>query len=166
MTREGIPIAHHVFPGNTADINAFRYALKDVKERFPLEKVIIVADRGVVSEDLLKALEAERQDYIVGIPLRKWRVADEILKHGGEYQKVAENLEMKEVWHGGKRYILCYNLGQAERDRKERLSFVAHIETELKQGGLSGLAKSKRYERYLNVLEKGKVEIDGAKLKD
>jgi transposase len=71
MTREGVPIARHVFPGNTVDINAFRYALKDVKERFPLEKVIIVADRGVVSQDLLETLEAESQDYIVGIPLRK-----------------------------------------------------------------------------------------------
>ena len=165
MTKEGIPIAHHVFPGNTADINAFRYALKDVKGRFPLERVIIVADRGVVSEDLLKALEGEGQDYIVGIPLRKWRVADEILKQGGEYQRVAENLEVKEVWHGDKRYILCYNPGQAERDHKERLSFVAHLETELKQGGLSRLAKRKGYGRYLNVVEKGKAEIDWDKVK-
>ena len=82
MTKEGIPIAHHVFPGNTADINAFRYALKDIKERFTLEKVIIVADRGIVFEDLLETLEAESQDYIVGIPLRKWKVADQILKDG------------------------------------------------------------------------------------
>jgi len=164
MTRESIPIAHHVFPGNTADINAFHYALKDIKERFPLEKVIIVADRGVVSEDLLETLEAESQAYIVGIPLRKWKVADQILKEGGEYQKVAPNLEVNEVWHDGKRYVICYNPEQAEKDRKERLSFVTHLEAELKQGGLTGLAKRKGYGRYLNVLEKGKAEIDWGKV--
>jgi transposase len=164
MTKEGIPIAHHVFPGNTADINAFRYALKDVKGRFPLERVIIVADRGVVSENLLGTLEAEHQDYIVGIPLRKWKVADQILKEGGEYQKVAPNLEVNEVWHDGQRYVICYNPEQAEKDRKERLSFVAHLEAELKQGGLTGLAKRKGYGRYLNVLEEGKAEIDWDKV--
>ena len=166
ITKEGIPIAHHVFPGNTADINAFRYALKDAKGRFPLGKVVIVADRGVVSEELLEALEAERQEYIVGIPLRKWKVADEIVKQGGEYQKVANNLEVAEVWYDGKRYILCYNPEEAERDYKERLSFVAHLEKELKQSGLSGLAKRKGYGRYLNVLEKGKAEVDWEKVRD
>jgi len=45
MTREGIPIAHHVFPGNTADINAFRYALKDVKERFLALVIEAVVER-------------------------------------------------------------------------------------------------------------------------
>ena len=165
MTKEGIPIAHHVFPGNTADINAFRYAVKDVKKRFPLGKAIIVADRGVVSEDLLEALEAEKQEYIVGIPLRKWKVAGEIVKQGGEYQKVADNLEVAEVKHDGKCYTLCYNPEQAERDRKGRLSFVAHLEKELKQSGLSGLAKRKGYGRYLNVLEKGKAEVDWEKVK-
>lgn len=84
MTREGIPVAHYVFPGNTADSTAFRHALKDVKDRFPLGQVVIVTDRGVVSEELLEALEAEGQDYIVDIPLRKWKASGEVLKRGGE----------------------------------------------------------------------------------
>ncbi len=160
MTREGIPVAHYVFPGNTADIDAFRHTVKDVKERFPLEQVIIVADGGVLSEGLLKALEAEGQGYIVGIPLRKWKAADEVLKRGGRYHKVAPNLEVKEVEQDGKRYILCYNPEQEERDRKERASFVAQIEAELARGGLGGLAKKKGYGRYLKVLDEGRAEIN------
>jgi len=165
MTREGIPIAHHVFPGNTADITAFRYAVKDVKERFPLGKVIIVADRGVVSEALLETLDAEGQEYIVGIPLRKWKVAEEVLGQGGEYQKVADNLEVKEVEKDSKHYIICYNSEQEGRDRKERASFVAQIEAELNRGGLTGLAKKKGYGRYLRVLDEGRAEINWEKVK-
>jgi len=57
MTGDGIPVAHYVFPGNTADIDAFRKALSGVRQRFPLEgDVVIVADRGVVAEPLLEAL--------------------------------------------------------------------------------------------------------------
>lgn len=160
MTREGIPIAHHVFPGNTADITAFRYAVKDVRERFPLGRVIIVADRGVVSEALLEALETEGQEYIVGIPLRKWKVANELLGEAGEYHKVGDNLEVKEVQKDGKRYILCYNPEQEKRDHEERKSFVAEIEAELNRGGLTGLAKRKGYGTYLKVLEEGQAEID------
>jgi len=76
--------------------------------------VIIVADRGAVSEALLETLETEGQEYIVGIPPRKWKVAEEVLRQGGGYQKVADNLEVREVEKDGKRYILCYNLEQGE----------------------------------------------------
>lgn len=165
MTREGIPVAHYVFPGNTADITAFRHALKDVKDRFPLGQVIIVADRGVVSEDLLKALETEEQEYIVGIPLRQWKAADEVLKRAGRYHKAAKNLEVKEVWENDKRYILCYNPEQAERDGKVRASFVGQIEAELALGGLGGIAKKKGYGRYLKVVDEGQAEINWKRVK-
>ena len=57
MTGDGFPVAHHVFPGNTADINAFRVALDDLRRRFPIRRVVVVADRGVVSEPLIEELE-------------------------------------------------------------------------------------------------------------
>jgi hypothetical protein len=53
ITGDGFPVAHHVFPGNTADINAFRVALADLRRRFPIRRVVIVADRGVVSEGII-----------------------------------------------------------------------------------------------------------------
>src|SRR4030042_1102626 len=59
MTREGIPIAHHVFPGNTADISLFRQAVEDLKERFAVRQVVIVADRGVGSGGLRGGLGGE-----------------------------------------------------------------------------------------------------------
>ena len=55
MTREGIPVAHHVFPGNTADKDIFRYAVADLRKRFTVRRVVVVADRGVVSGPLLDA---------------------------------------------------------------------------------------------------------------
>jgi transposase len=109
---------------------------------------------------VLEALEAEGQEYIVGIPLRKWKTAREVLKRAERYHKVAPNLEVEEVWEDGKRYILCYNSEQAERDRKERSSFVAQIEAELARGGLAGSAKKRGYGRYLKVVDGGQAEIN------
>ncbi len=61
MTGDGFPVAHHVFPGNTADINAFRAAIKDLRQRFCIRRVVIVADRGVVSEEIMDELERESE---------------------------------------------------------------------------------------------------------
>jgi len=161
MTGEGLPVAHYLFPGNTADIHAFRQAVADLKQRFPLEgEVVIVADRGVVAEPLLQALEAEGQGYIVGIPLHKWRAAGKVLARPGRYHEVADNLWVKEVWLDGQRYILCYNPQREPEDARRRAEIVAELEKELAKGGLSKLAKKKGYGRYLKIEERGKASIN------
>lgn len=53
------PLAHHVLPGNTADIAVFRYAVADLKKRFAVRQVAVVADRSVISEPLLDALNKD-----------------------------------------------------------------------------------------------------------
>lgn len=161
MTRDGIPVAHYVFPGNTADINAFRRALSDLKGRFPLDgRVVVVADRGVVSEPLLQALEGEEQEYIVGIPLHKWKAAGKVLRWPGRYHEVAENLRVKEVQLDGKRYIVCHNPEREPEDARRRVEIVAALEKELAGGDLAKLAKKKGYGRYIKIEEKGKAGIN------
>ena len=59
LTREGMPIAPEVFPGSTADVRSFAQVITSLKERFPIERVV-VSDRGTVSEknlELLSTLE-------------------------------------------------------------------------------------------------------------
>lgn len=70
MTSSGIPIAHEVFPGNTADVKSFATIIKTVKEKYKLEKVVLVADRGMVSEENLLILEEMKLGYIVGVRMR------------------------------------------------------------------------------------------------
>lgn len=70
MTSSGIPIAHEVFPGNTADVTSFATIIKSVKEKYKLENVVLVADRGMVSEENLLILEEMGLGYIVGVRMR------------------------------------------------------------------------------------------------
>lgn len=70
MTASGIPIAHEVFPGNTADVTSFATIIKTVREKYKLENVILVADRGMVSEENLLVLEEMGLGYIVGVRMR------------------------------------------------------------------------------------------------
>lgn len=70
MTSSGIPIAHEVFQGNTADVSSFATIIKAVKTKYKLEKVVLVADRGMVSEENLLVLEEMGLGYIVGVRMR------------------------------------------------------------------------------------------------
>ena len=122
---------------------------------------MIIADRGAVSEPLLEELEGERMEYIVGMPLRRWKeVRAAVLSRAGRYHKVKDNLRVKEVEVNGHCYIVCHNPEEEERDRKERESIVAMLEEQLSQSGLSGLVKRKGWGRYLRVKEAGQAEID------
>jgi len=68
----GWPIAHHVFPGNTADKKTFASVVEDLEGRFGLRRVLVVGDCGLVSPDNLEFLAAEGRQvrYLLGLPGR------------------------------------------------------------------------------------------------
>lgn len=166
MTRQGIPIAHEVFPGNTADVITFRQIISDVRQRFKLNRVIFVGDRGMVSKDLLDELDKSRIEYIVGMRLRKAKDVGEVLKTGGRYKVVSENLKVKEVWHEADRYIVCHNPVQAEHDRKARQEIVEKLEKQIKENGLKSLVGNSGYRRYLLLKKDAVVGIDRQALEE
>jgi len=67
----GWPIAHHVFPGNTADRSTWQAVAADIEDRFGLARVMLVADRGMVSPENLGFLSGRGFRYLVGIQGRR-----------------------------------------------------------------------------------------------
>jgi hypothetical protein len=96
----------------------------------------------------------------VGIPLYKWRAAGKVLTQPDRYQKVADNLRVKEIWLDGRHYVICHNPQREPEDARRRAEIVAGLEKELVHGGLPKLAKRKGYGRYLKIEEKGKASIN------
>lgn len=123
-----------------------------------------MADRGVVSEEIMDELEQESEgepkpkiDYILGMRLRKNKeVRQEVLSRAGRYHEVADNLKVKEIWVGGRRYIVCYNGEEEERDRKRREEIVEHTREDLKKKGPKAFVMPRGLRRF--------VELSGGKL--
>lgn len=69
----GFPIAHHIFPGNTADKATVETVIDDLEQRLGLRRVMIVGDRGMVSESNLELLRAPGRElrYLLGVPGRR-----------------------------------------------------------------------------------------------
>jgi hypothetical protein len=75
MTRDGIPLCHHVFPGNTLDKTTVAEVVRDLKKRFDLSRVIFVGDRGMLSDGNLETILSEELGFIVAHPLRRSHIA-------------------------------------------------------------------------------------------
>jgi transposase len=148
MTRDGYPIAHEVFPGNAADVATFRSVWKSALKRFPVRRCILVGDRGMMSASTVRELEESGLEYILGLRMRRDKDGDRVLRTGGRYREVEENLGVKEVSFEGKRYILCYNPAEAERERKTREIVVEQLRRRL-QSGAKSLIGNRQYRKFL-----------------
>lgn len=79
QTAEGLPLMHTVHPGNVAETKTLQAMLATVLQRFPIERVILVADRGLLSLDNIGALtDLAKQDgrtleFIFAVPARRYK---------------------------------------------------------------------------------------------
>jgi transposase len=166
MTRSGIPIAHEVFPGNTSDVDTFSQIIADMRKRFNLTRAIFVGDRGMVSKKILDGLDKEHIEYIVGMRMRRIKDVGHVLKTGGRYKALKDNLKAKEVWYDADRYIVCHNPIQAEHDKKARGDMVEKLEKQIKQNGVKSLVGNSGYRRYLLLNKDAVVGINQETLKE
>src|SRR5208337_3287155 len=94
--------------------------IKDDLRAWRLGRCLFVGDAGMYSAANLAELSRGLGRYVLAVPMRR----------------VAENLEVKEVWVGDgerrKRYVLCFNPAEAERQRLHRAEVLAELESELK----------------------------------
>mgnify|MGYP001111560448 CR=1 FL=1 len=77
MTQDGIPIAHYTFQGNTVDSKTVQPVLEDIKKRFGVENITIVADKGMSGGNNLKALIDNGDDFILGESAKTSKVGKE-----------------------------------------------------------------------------------------
>ena len=172
---EGRPVCCELWPGNTTDVTTLIPIVDRLKQRFHIRSICVVADRGMISKDTIQRLQATDRDvrYLLGARLRSVKeVYDQVLRRGGRYHEVygpkkkskdPAPLKVKEVWVEDRRYIVCHNEDQAQKDRIDREAIVAALRDQLRQGAKS-LVGNKGYRRFLKTRSRGGFEIDEAKI--
>jgi len=159
LSGDGRPISCEVYRGNQTDVRALLPVVDRARERFNLSEVCFVADRGMVSSEVIDGLEARDLGYILGMRLRRAKeVREQVLSHPGRYQEVADNLQVKEVHVEGRRYIVCLNPEEQAKDERDRALILEALKEKLAQGP-KALVGNRGFRRYLRV-EKDAVRID------
>jgi hypothetical protein len=163
LTGDGRPVCCEMWPGDHADAKALLPVVDRVRERFGLQQVCWVADRGMISEATLRGLEERGLKYILGARLRRCNeVREDVLGRAGRYRDVASNLRVKEVLLRGRRYVVCHNPEQAEKDASDRAAILAALEDRLRDGPKS-LVGNDGFRKFLRVA-KGSFSIDQKKV--
>lgn len=81
QTAEGLPLAHRLWQGNAAETATLATAVAEVLRLYPVQRMILVADRGLLSMDNLALLQglrvgagaqARALEYIVAVPARRY----------------------------------------------------------------------------------------------
>ena len=129
QTADGLPIHHEVFDGNTAETRTLLPTIETLVQRFPIRRVVLVADRGLLSIDNLESLSAVRingqpLEFILAVPARRYGEFDELLSdfHHRYCQKAEQEAYGELSWQGH-RLIVAHRpeaakVQSAARDKK------------------------------------------------
>ncbi len=173
----GRPLCCELWPGNTADVTTLLPVVNRLRQRFRVRRVVIVADRGMISAETIAALESKEIDcdYILGARMRAVKeISERVLANRGRYKEVTPErqfskdpspLKVKEVKIGDRRYIVCLNEEQRRKDEADRKAIVEALRQQRKRGD-KDLIGNKGYRKYLQVAEGEHFTIDEQKIKD
>jgi len=156
---DGEPIAVEVFEGNTADPTTFVKLVRGFGQRFGVQDVIFVGDRGMIKKLGIEALEAENFRYITAITKPQIRT---LLERNTIQLELFES-ELEEVTDNGIRYILRKNPYRAEEIARTRQSKIEKLQAK-SQLETDYLAKHQRAKtdsavsRLQTLAEKLKIE--------
>lgn len=131
QSAEGLPLMHTVHAGNVSETKTLKATLATVLKRFPVERVIVVADRGLLSLDNIAELstiatETKRQlQFILAVPARRYR------ELGGTLDALAFNPDRASLTEGefaGHRLVIAHDPARAAEQSAKRRKNIADLE--------------------------------------
>ena len=135
-TGDGIPIAHHVFAGNTADVATLPGVLTDLATRFGVGRVCVVADRGLISADNVDLLDGHGFAHVLATRLHRDPTCAAALDAATVDDAVWVNLPDSsctacEVTIDGRRCVVVSSPQRLQRDTVRTAELVARTEAKL-----------------------------------
>jgi hypothetical protein len=137
---EGRPVAVRVLPGSTGDPAAFTQIVQVVREKFRLEKMVMVGDRGMITSARIRALnKAEDGTELPGaygwITALRAPAIRKLMAAGGPLQmSLFDQTNLAEITHPdypGERLVACRNPALATERARRRLALLEATDTEL-----------------------------------
>jgi transposase len=170
VNRDGLPFYWEVLPGGISDATTITWLIQRLATRFDVAQTTLVFDRGMVSDDNLDALEAERIKYISamdksqleglsGLDFTIFSHLDigHVNEQAGvlpEFNKLNESTYYREIpVQGKRRYILCFNPQLFKDQRKARAQTIADFHTFVRELNLE-LRAAKRSRQRRTTKEK------------
>ena len=127
--REGCPVAVEVFDGNTADPSTVGVHIEKLRRRFALSRVVLVGDRGMLTEARIREEVAPAGlDWVSALRAPAIR---ELMSSGTVQRSMFDDTDLAEVRcdaYPGERLIVCRNERLAEERARKREALLQATE--------------------------------------
>jgi transposase len=136
VTGDGVPIAHHVFAGNTRDSTTLSAVMADYQARFGVGRIALVADRGLITEDNLDEVAKHGFDHVLATRLHHSADTTAALEaattSGARWVEVPEaHSRACDVTIGTRRYVVVDSDARRARDGARHEDLMARTEDQL-----------------------------------
>lgn len=136
QTAEGLPIHHEVFAGNKGETTTLIPIIQKVLVRYPIRRVVLVADRGLLSLDNLEAIREirigdEPLEFILAVPARRYGDFDTLLEsfHQQQCMTASEEVVGELEWQGY-RLVVAHRPDVAAEQGTQRDERIAALEAD------------------------------------
>lgn len=154
----GYAIGYDIFQGNIYEGHTLIPFIEKISAKFNLEKPVIIADAGLLSNNNIKALDSLDYEYIIGGRLKNesQAIKCQILEY--EYIDGAIRSYSK---NDNTRLIVHYSKNRAAKDAYNRKRGLNRLEKQIKAGKLTKSSINNRgYNKYLRLTGEISIEID------
>lgn len=131
--REGCPVAVEVFEGNTGDPSTVARQIEKLRGRFGLSRVVLVGDRGMLTEARIRE-EIEPREGLDWVSALRAPAIRGLVEGGVLQLSLFDERDLAEVTspdYPGERLVVCRNPLLAEERARKRTELLAATEVEL-----------------------------------
>lgn len=163
------PIGYEIFEGNQYEGHTMATALERLKNKYQIGKIIVVADRGMLSKSNLTQIVSNGYEYIIGERLRTLpKQVKQYLLDLNNYSKLNTNTASEDsirycqIEYGNRTIIATHSNKRASKDRHQREEKIAKAQQLLKN---PSKIKAKAYRHFLKSDGNQLWELDEDKIK-
>jgi transposase len=146
---DGCPVAVEALKGNTKDETTVLDKIDEIQNKFGIERIIFVGDRGMVTPSKYERPDHELVKVITAI---NHGAIDALCERDLMQIGMFDEKGIVEVTEGGKRYCLCKNPDMAKKETATRQSLLEKTVEELDR-----IVKSTRKGKYGKAIRAGKA---------
>ncbi len=158
----GYAIGYDIFEGNTYEGHTLIPFMEKISQKFELEKPVVVADSGLLSNENIEALKQNGYQYIIGARIKNesQKIKNKITK-----LKLTDGKSRKISKDNGDVLIISYSDKRARKDMHTRERGLKRLEKRLKSGKLTISSINNRgYNKFLELQGEISIKIDYDKI--
>jgi len=150
------PISYQIYQGNTYEGATMVEALKEIRTRFNIDRVIAVADSAMIDKDNRDFMETNNIDYIIGDRIKNLpKKITEQLINKANHKSIKGLFTYTEIKYKGRRLICTYSNKRARKDAFERQKLIDKANNWLKEPSKYKQVKKRGAGRFIQSSEDG-----------